>query len=157
MASSHSLPHRTLSNIRAGTATNAPTAGTPSTPHTPLRSIHSTFGSPSTLRAEDEIVIVEFGTRSLRVGFSGDPVPRGVVAFGPEQSRRVGDFRAWEGDYQDEWRKRTGVKDWGRDHELWKFDVRDLDLGLVGDRVERALREAFTKYGLYFTWSMFMC
>lgn len=145
MASGPSLPHRALSSIRGSTVTDASAAGTPATPLKPLRNIHSTFGSPSTLRAEDEVVILEIGTRSLRVGFSGDTVPRGVVAFGPEQSRRVGDFRAWEGGYEDDWRKRTGFKDWGRDHELWKFDVRGLDLGLVGDRIERALREAFTK------------
>jgi actin-related protein len=55
-------------------------------------------------------------------------------------------LRAWEGGYLDNWRKRTSPKDWGRDYELWKYDVRDLDMGLLGDRVERALREAFTKY-----------
>jgi hypothetical protein len=143
-----SLPHRTLSSIRAGSSTNAPGAGSPSSPSTPLRNIHSAFGSPSSLRAEDEVVIVEFGTRSLRVGFVGDPVPRGFVTFGPEQSRRVGDFRAWQSDYHHDWRKRATGKDWGRDYELWNFDVRGLDLGLVGDRIERGLREAFTKCAL---------
>jgi hypothetical protein len=34
---------------------------------------------------------------------------------------------------------------WGKDHELWQYDVRGVDLGLVGDKIERALREAFTK------------
>jgi hypothetical protein len=140
------LPHRALSSIRAGGTTNAPGGGSPASPSTPLRHIHSAFGSPSSLRAEDEVVVVEFGTRSLKVGFVGDPVPRGFVTFGPEQSRRVGDFRAWQSDSQDDWRKRATGKDWGRDYELWKFDVRGLDLGLVGDRVERGLREAFTKY-----------
>jgi hypothetical protein len=89
--------------------------------------------------------VVEFGTRSLRVGFVGDAVPRGFVAFSPEQGRRVGDFRAWQADYQDDWRRRATGNDWGRDYELWKFDIRGLDLALVGDKVERGLREAFTK------------
>jgi hypothetical protein len=146
---STSLPHRTLSSIRAGGSTNAPGSGSPSSPSTPLRNIHSAFGSPSSLRAEDEVVVIEFGTRSLKVGFVGDPVPRGFVTFGPEHSRRVGDFRAWQADFQDDWRMRTSGEDWGRDHELWKFDVRGLDLGLVADRVERGLREAFTKYFCY--------
>jgi len=141
-----SLPHRTLSSIRAGSITNASGGSSPSSPSTPLRNIHSAFGSPSSLRAEDEVVAIEFGTRNLKVGFVGDAVPRGFVMFGPEQSRRVGDFRAWQAGYQDDWRKRPTGKDWGRDYELWKFDVRGLDLGLVGDRVERGLREAFTKY-----------
>lgn len=81
----------------------------------------------------------------MRVGFSGDVVPRGSVSFGPDQQRRAGDFRAWQADYDDDWRKRPTGKQWGRDHELWDLDVRDLDLGLVGDKIERALREAFTK------------
>lgn len=147
MASETSLPHRTLAGIRSGSGTTASSGGTSTTiPHTPLRNVHSTFGSPSTIRAEDETIIVEIGTRSLRVGFAGDPVPRGVIAFSPEQSRRVGDFRAWESGYQDNWRKWTAPKDWGREYELWNYDVRNLDLDLVGDRIERALREAFTKY-----------
>jgi len=83
------------------------------------------------------------------VGFSGDPVPRGAVSFGPEQQRRTGDFRAWQAGYDDDWRKRPTGKQWGRDHELWDLDVRDLDLGLVGDKIERALREAFTKYQVF--------
>ncbi|KAB5585432.1 hypothetical protein GE09DRAFT_944943 [Coniochaeta sp. 2T2.1] len=141
-----SLPHRTLSSIRAGSSTNAPAAGSPSSPHTPLRNIHSAFGSPSSLRAEEEVVVIEFGTRGLKVGFVGDAVPRGFVTFGPEQIRRMGDFRAWQSDYQNDWRKRATGQHWGKDYELWKFDVRGLDLGLVGDRVERGLREAFTKY-----------
>lgn len=152
------LPHRTLSSIRAGSSTINATGGSPASPSTPLRNIHSAFGSPSSLRAEDEVVIVEFGTRSLKVGFVGDPVPRGFVTFGPEQSRRVGDFRAWQSDYQDDWRQRATGKEWGRDYELWKFDVRGLDLGLVGDRMERGLREAFTKYALFlFRADRYMC
>lgn len=79
------------------------------------------------------------------MGFSGDPVPRGTVSFGPDQQRRTGDFRAWQADYDDDWRKRLTGEQWGRDHELWDLDVRDVDLGLVGDKLERALREAFTK------------
>lgn len=143
------LPHRTLSSIRAEGTINA-SGGSSASPSTPLRTIHSAYGSPSNLRAEDEVVIIELGARSVKVGFVGDPVPRGVVTFGPEQSRRVGDFRAWQTGYQDDWRKRANGKDWGRDYELWKFDVRGLDLGLVGDKVERGLREAFTKYAVSF-------
>ncbi|KAL1873095.1 hypothetical protein VTK73DRAFT_1147 [Phialemonium thermophilum] len=140
---STSLAHRTLSSIRAG---GSASPSGPSSPHTPLRSIHSTFASPSSLRAEEDVVVIEFGTRCLRVGFSGDAAPRAYVSFGPEQQRRVGDFRVWRLDYVDDWRKRSAGEDWGRDHELWSLDVRNLDLGLVGDKIERALREAFTKY-----------
>ncbi|PSR93679.1 hypothetical protein BD289DRAFT_428661 [Coniella lustricola] len=123
-------------------------------PRTPLRTIPPmtpTFSSPSSLRAEDEVLIIEFGARTLRVGFAGDAAPKAAVGFGPELARRVGDFRRWEvplggsgadGAGSDDWRKRA----WSEDHELWRADVRGLDLGLVGDRMERALREAFNKY-----------
>lgn len=153
-APGHSLPHRAVSTIRGGGTSTNPTpsasgtfAGDPSSggnPRTPLRSmpsIASTFNSPSSLRAEDEILILELGARRVRVGFAGDAVPKGVVTFAPEQTRRVGDFRRWDAGYIDEWHK----SGWGDDHELWRGDVRGLDLGLVGDRMERGLREAFNK------------
>lgn len=43
-------------------------------------------------------------------------------------------------------RKRRRVDCWGDDHELWRMDVRGLDTGLVGDKIERAVREAVTKH-----------
>lgn len=43
-------------------------------------------------------------------------------------------------------RKRRSVDCWGDDHELWRMDVRGLDMGLVGDKIERAVREAVTKH-----------
>lgn len=151
-APGQSFPHRAVSTIRGGGGggtTNINTSGGDATsssrdPRTPLRSmpsISSSFNSPSSLRAEDEILIIELGARKLRVGFAGDAVPKGVVTFSPDQARRVGDFRRWDVAYTDEWRK----SDWGSDHELWRGDVRGLDLGLVGDRMERGLREAFNK------------
>ncbi|KAH8878976.1 actin-like ATPase domain-containing protein [Thozetella sp. PMI_491] len=144
MSGSASLPHRSVASIRSPVGAAAP-AG-PGSPHTPLRTIASTFASPSSLRAEEDVLVIEIGTRKLRAGFAGDPVPRGTVCFGPELHRRVGDYRAWDSSYHDDWRKRAPGPLWGKDHELWRFDIRDLDLGLVGDKLERALREAFTKY-----------
>ena len=43
-------------------------------------------------------------------------------------------------------RKRQRIALWGEDHELWRMDVRGLDMGLVGDKIERAVREAITKH-----------
>jgi len=147
MSSSHTgsamLPHRSVANIRSPPS-QQPAGTGPSTPmHRP---ISSTFGSPSSLRAEEETVIVELGTRKVRVGFAGDAAPRGTVWFSPEHHRRAGDFRAWLPDYRPDWRTRASGEKWGRDHELWRADIRGLDLGLVGDKLERALREAFTKW-----------
>lgn len=140
------LPHRAVSSIRGGAAPSGDAASS-SNPRTPIRSIPSIpsqFNSPSSLRAEDEVLILEFGARRLRAGFAGDAVPKALVAFTPAQARRVGDLRAWEVGHVDDWAR--GSK-WGEEHELWRNDVRGLDLGLVGDRMERGLREAFNKYG----------
>ncbi|KAK5660636.1 hypothetical protein OQA88_11998 [Cercophora sp. LCS_1] len=139
--SSTTLPHRSVANIKSPD-------GRHTGPSTPLRGIASNFGSPSSLRAEEELILIEFGARKIHVGFAGDAVPRGSIWFGPDQQRRVGDFRVWQTDYKDDWRKRATGSEWGRDHELWQPDVRGLDLGLVSDKIERALRDALTKYML---------
>lgn len=110
-----------------------------------MRPITSNYGSPSSLRADDEIIVIELGTRKLQVGFSGDQAPRGCVWFGPDQQRRVGDFRDWQVDYRYDWKSAAAGGLWGQDHELWQYDVRGVHLGLVGDKIERALRGAFTK------------
>ncbi|KAF3766363.1 actin-like ATPase domain-containing protein [Cryphonectria parasitica EP155] len=153
-APSHTLPHRAVSSIRGGATASINTSNVTSAsgdasggsnPRTPLRAIPPmtpTFSSPSSLRAEDEVLIVELGARRVRVGFAGDAAPKASVGCGPEQARRVGDFRRWEVGYEDGWRRRG----WGEEHEMWRADVRGLDLGLVGDRLERALREAYNRY-----------
>ncbi|KAJ4395549.1 hypothetical protein N0V85_006506 [Neurospora sp. IMI 360204] len=164
---SASLPHRSVANIRAPTPSRSGShreressshrdrdrdrgergdrdhSGT-STPTRPI----PTFNTPSSLRAEEELIVIDFGTRKVQVGFAGDSAPRGVVWFGPEQQRRIGDFRDWQTDYQQDWRSKAAGGNWGRDHELWRPDVRGLELGQVGDKVEKAVREAYTKYML---------
>ena len=142
MSNSGGPAHRSVSNIRPQHNVNA---GSPASPHTPLRTISSTYGSPSALRAEDDCVIIELGSRYLRAGFAGDAIPKAVVDFGPDEQRRTGDFRKWEVGYDKKWKERIQGKGWGQAYELWKLDLRTVDLGLVGDKIERAVREAFTK------------
>ncbi len=138
--------HRIVSNIRPSIiSSHSPTSGAPGSPHTPIRTISSTFGSPSTLRAEEDCITVEFGSRCLRIGFAGDSQPKGLVEFGPELQKRAGDYRRWELGYDLKWRDRANMNKWGELSELWKLDLRNVDLGLVGDKIERAIREAFTK------------
>lgn len=48
--------------------------------------------------------------------------------------------------YDERKRKRQNIAHWGDDHELWRMDVRGLDMGLVSDKIERAVREAVTKH-----------
>ncbi|KZF25266.1 actin-like ATPase domain-containing protein [Xylona heveae TC161] len=119
-----------------------------SNPQTPQRSLSSTFSlSPSTtLRSDEEYLVFELGSRFLRAGFAGESSPRCVIGFGLEEQRRVGDYRRWQPDFQGTGRKRRHGETWGQHHELWRMDLSDLDLQLVGDKIERAIREAYAKY-----------
>ncbi|KAK0612829.1 hypothetical protein B0T17DRAFT_498750 [Bombardia bombarda] len=137
------LPHRSVANIRTPAGAGGQSSGL-STPNRP--NVASNFGSPSSLRAEEDILIIEFGTRKLQIGFAGDAVPRGSIWFGPDQQRRVGDFREWQADYHHDWRKGASGDRWGKDHELWQSDIRGFDLGLMSDKLERVLRDAYTRY-----------
>lgn len=134
--------HKSVSSIRP---TPSVTAGTPGSPHTPLRTISSNFGSPSALRAEEECIVLEIGARYLRIGFAGDAVPKSVVHFGPEEQRRAGDYRQWDLGYEGARREHTVDRSWGESYELWRPDLRGLELGLIGDKIERAIREAYSK------------
>lgn len=127
-----------------------------SPPHTPqhqLRSNNNSFASTSsgsTYRMEEDALIFELGTRWLRAGFEGDSEPKCILGFGPEESRRAGDYR--------QWLKGTPVADntlpqppakpddWVKPYELWRMDLRDVDVGLVEDKIERAFREAYNTY-----------
>ncbi len=134
--------HRSVANIRSPTSTQP---GVPASPHTPLRTISSTFGSPSALRAEEDCVVLELGSRYLRAGFAGDALPKAVIDYGRGEQRRAGDLRRWKFDYEPSEESHVHDKGWGEACELWKPDLRGLDLGLVGDKLDRAVREAYTK------------
>lgn len=118
----------------------------PPSPQTPRRTISSAFSSPSNYRGEEDVLVFELGARHLSAGFAGEFYPRCDLGFSPADSRRVGDYRRWAPGFdQRSKRKRRGYE-WGEDHELWRMDLRELDLGLVGDKIERAAREACNKY-----------
>ncbi|KAF2086201.1 actin-like ATPase domain-containing protein, partial [Saccharata proteae CBS 121410] len=110
------------------------------------RSTSSTFGAPGSFRSDEEHIILEFGARSLRVGLAGENKPRCSMGFGPEQQRRVGDYRRWVPGYETTSKKRKRGQEWGEEYELWRMDLRNVDLGLVEDKIERALREVVTQY-----------
>ena len=133
------------SSVRPGLAHLQPD---PTSPHTPQqRTVPSAFSSPSiSYRAEEETLIFELGTRHLSAGFTGESYPRCNLGFGPEQSRRVGDYRRWLPEYDKRPRRKQPVETWGNDYELWQMDTRGSDLGIIEDKIERAVREAFTKY-----------
>lgn len=134
----------------AGPGAGQTTPGSPRTPRTPLlsRSLSSQFGSPGGLRAEPEDVIVyELHERYVTAGYAGESRPRCFVRFNPESGRRVGDWRAY--DYSlpsKESVKKEIFEQWAGDRELYRADVRSLDLGLVEDKLDRAVRTAHTDH-----------
>lgn len=118
---------------------------TPGSPHTPLlsRSLSSQYGSPGSYRVEDEHVIYQIGSRCVRVGFAGEPCPKAVWQFCPDTGKRAGDYCKWtiarrSNDTQDQ--------DIATDWELWDYDLVNLDIGLVEDKLERALRVLHGKH-----------
>lgn len=116
----------------------------PSSPLTPNRLISSTFSSPgSSFRQAEDAIIIELGSRHLRAGFEAEHAPQCVLAFGPETWHRVGDYSNWGPGGQ---RKSLDIEAWGRDHELWRMDVTEVDLGLVEDKIERAVREIYNQF-----------
>ncbi|KAJ6788659.1 hypothetical protein PWT90_04968 [Aphanocladium album] len=144
MSSGHgpSLAHRSVSNIRTVSGQQA----IPSTPHTPPRAISGSYGSPATIRADDDFLLIEIGSRNIRVGFAGDSVPKAVLSSGPPEQRRAGDFRQWTG-------PDAPREHWAPEYEIWRYDLRDFDLGLFQDKLERVLRDAFTRLTAKESWS----
>ncbi|KAJ2972757.1 hypothetical protein NUW58_g9122 [Xylaria curta] len=139
-----SLPHRTVSSIRAG-APSSRAHGAPQTPARPI-SLYIRFPLRQLASRRRPRSSSSSAPRKLRIGFAGDAAPKRIVAFSPEQQRRTGDFRVWEPDFASRWRSRASGKPWGADHELWQLDIRGQDLGFVGDKLERELRDAFFKH-----------
>ncbi|CAG7565756.1 unnamed protein product [Fusarium equiseti] len=138
-AASTTLAHRSVASIRGG----APQGPGPSTPHTPNRSSVApvpSYGSPSTIRADDEVIVVEIGSRHVRVGFAGDTSPKAALQCSPEDQRRAGDFRGWQ-----QSKPAAGLQ-WSKEHEFWRYDLREIELGAFQDKLERILRDAFSRY-----------
>ncbi|OAL45643.1 actin-like ATPase domain-containing protein [Pyrenochaeta sp. DS3sAY3a] len=135
---------------RGATPRLADLASTPESPRTPLlRSISSNFGSPgANFRTEDECVVIEIGSRFIRGGFPGESAPRCALQFGPDEQRRVGDYSHWHPDHRAKRRRRARDTEWGQQHELYRMDLSQVDLGLVEDKFERAVREMYNKHFL---------
>ncbi|KAK3670305.1 hypothetical protein LTR78_009859 [Recurvomyces mirabilis] len=124
-------------------------AATPGSPRTPLlgRSISSQFGSPGSFRTEQEdLIIYELGARHLSAGFAGEGRPRCILRFCPGMGRRVGDYRGLQAGYKSDGQRGSKDKGWGEEYELYRTDVRQLDLGLVEDKLERAVRQIHADY-----------
>ncbi|KIW10580.1 hypothetical protein PV08_11544 [Exophiala spinifera] len=117
-------------------------SGSPHTPSRYISSVHSSPGS-SFFRAEEDPIIIELNPRELSAGFQGESGPQCTIAFAPQNSRRVGDYRTYLASYK---RREENIQARCKDYELWRSDVKDVDLGLLDDKLERAVREAYTKH-----------
>lgn len=149
-STSHSSGTYRASSLRQSSY-SSPTA-TPSTPHQRVGSTYSvgsTTSSSYRTSSDEDAVIIELGTRYLRAGYEGDYAPQCCIDFGPEQARRVGDYRGWTNHAQLQRGgnpKEVTYDEWGRNHEFWQMDLRNADLGVIEDKLERAIREAYNKY-----------
>jgi hypothetical protein len=137
-------------SARASTPRIADLASTPEAPRTPLlRGSSSLYSSPGAgFRSEDDYVVFEVGARFLRGGFPGESAPRCTLPFTPDRQRRAGDYRQWDPAYAHRRHRPKRDLEWAADHELYRLDLTALDLGLVEDKLERALRETYTKHFL---------
>ncbi|KAL2408560.1 hypothetical protein ABEF93_004979 [Exophiala dermatitidis] len=115
-------------------------------PHTPTnRYISSVQSSPASsfFRTEEDPIILELDTRGLTAGFQGESGPQCTISFTPQNSRRVGDYRTHMPDYK---RRRVAIHARSKEYELWRNDLGDVDLGLLQDKLERAVREVYNKH-----------
>ncbi|KAK4943917.1 hypothetical protein LTR10_016633 [Elasticomyces elasticus] len=114
-------------------------------PHTPSRYISSVQSSPgsSFFRTEEDPIIIELDPRGLSAGFQGESGPQCTIPFTPQNSRRVGDYRTYLPDYK---RRKDDLQARSNDYELWRSDLKDVDLGLLEDKLERAVREAYNRH-----------
>lgn len=106
---------------------------------TPARQaqLSSSAASPYSHHAEDPLVF-EIGSRLLRAGFAGESAPRCVLEWSSEVFwRREG--IVWTGGGS------GGGGEGEGEGELWRGDLRSVELGVVEDVVERGVRMAYNK------------
>lgn len=128
--------------------------GSPRTPLGGSRLSTSAFNSPGqSFRTDDDIFVLEIGMRHLQMGLGGESTPRARMTFEPETAKRVGDWSNWipqelmEEKVVDETpRRKLSLEHWGREHELFPLDLREVDLRLVVDKLERAVRTALVEH-----------
>ena len=71
-----------------------------------------------------------------------------MIGFGPEESRRAGDYRGWMGGSAGMGllANPLNAEDWTRQYELWRPDLREIDVGLFEDMIERVFRKIYNQY-----------
>jgi actin-related protein len=69
-----------------------------------------------------------------------------MLPFTPETTTRVGDHRQYDAEYAKHTRAFRLREEWGVSYELYQNDLRELDIGLVQDKLERAVRAVHVDY-----------
>ncbi|KAH8148786.1 uncharacterized protein LAJ45_07129 [Morchella importuna] len=105
---------------------------------TPAR--QAQLSSSSYSHHTEDPLIFEIGSRLLRAGFAGESAPRCVL----EWSNEV--FWCREGIVWTGGASTTRDEDGRGGGELWRGDLRSVELGVVEDVVERGVRMAYNKY-----------
>lgn len=95
---------------------------------------------------QEDVLVYELDARYFSAGFAGESRPRCILPFTPDGGRRVGDYRQYDANYVRQTRKDHLTPDWAQNHELYTTDVRELDLELVEDKLDRALRTAMIDF-----------
>lgn len=142
---------RPAARARPSAAAALGAAGTsPRSPRTPQpalgRSISAQFGSPGAFREQEDVIVYNLDARYFTAGFAGESRPRCVLPFTPDSARRVGDHRPFDVDYIKNARNRFVEKEWNSGYELYQADLRELDLGLIEDKLDRALRTTMINF-----------
>ena len=93
-------------------------------------------------------MIIDLDTRQLRAGFEGESAPQCVIPFTPLGATRVGDYRQWLPSYKS---PEISLEDSVSGYELWRNDLGHgpedaFDIGLLEDKLERVVREAYNTY-----------
>ncbi|KAK5106461.1 hypothetical protein LTS08_000580 [Lithohypha guttulata] len=141
MASPTKSPTKPRADLRRGLS-RSENETTPVTP--PTRFISSNLSTPgSAYGKEDDAVIIELSPRYLKAGIEGESHPQIRYDFTPEKAQKLGDYRQYLPGYT---RQESKNGAWGEGHELWRNDLKNFDLGLLSDKVERAVREIYNKH-----------
>lgn len=117
--------HRRLPSVLRTPSISSLTVGVPLTPR------H--FSPGGSLHSSEEPLILEIGSKILRVGFASEGAPRCSIPWNGELCRVAGDV------------VNHGDGSTLRRIELWRPDLAGLDMGLVADLVERGVRKAYNK------------
>lgn len=92
------------------------------------------------LHHSEDLLIFEIGSRLLRAGFANEGTPRCEL----EWTKEV--FWSREGCI---WSARDKDGEGNGKGELWRGDLRSVEMGVVEDVVERGVRMAYNKYHFF--------